>query len=133
MTTAIKVPLITVKDTGVQGPPGWPDHANGMIMASLAEMIQATLTKDSQTPAIAFSCSFSDEKGTALSKLISVCSTANFPAQIAAWCFQLQGKMGFLQQGESSLLVGRFSHVFHLQSTVSIACMELEIHLCPQW
>lgn len=95
-----------------------------MIMASLAEMIQATFTKDSQTPAIAFSCSFLDEKGTALSKLVSVCSTANSPAQIAAWCFQLQGEIVFLQQGELSLLVGRFFHVFHLQSTVSTACME---------
>lgn len=93
-------------------------------------MIQATFIKNCQTPAIAFSCYFSDEKGTALSRLVSVCSTANTPAQIAAWCFQLQGKMGFLQQGESSLLAGRFFHVFHLQSTVGIACMEVGIHVC---
>lgn len=26
VTTPVKVPLITVKDTGVQGPPGRPNH-----------------------------------------------------------------------------------------------------------
>lgn len=104
MTIPAKVPLITVKDMGVQELPGRQITANSIIMGSLTEMIQATFTKESQTPATAFSCSFPDEKGTALSRFVCVSSTANSPAQIAAWCFQ--------SQGEPSLLAGRFSMYF---------------------
>lgn len=50
MKTLVKVPLIAVTDTGVQGLLAGEITVNGMIMASLAEMIQATFIKDSQTP-----------------------------------------------------------------------------------